>query len=61
MEAGELGGVWTESAKKAVELYVESGVRMGKMMLELHERSTTGRRRRCWRRCLKRNAQQANK
>ena len=41
MEAGELGSVWTEGAKKALELYVESGERMGKMMLELHERSTT--------------------
>jgi hypothetical protein len=40
MEAGELGSVWTESAKKAVELYVESNERMAKMMLELHERST---------------------
>jgi hypothetical protein len=41
MEAGEMGSVWTESAKKAVELYVESSERMGKMMLELHERSTS--------------------
>jgi hypothetical protein len=41
METSELGGVWTESAKKALALYVESGERMGKMMLELHERSTT--------------------
>jgi hypothetical protein len=41
MEAGELGSVWTESAKKALELYVESGERMAKMMLELHERSTS--------------------
>jgi len=41
METGELGSVWTESAKKALELYVESGEKMGKMMLELHERSTS--------------------
>jgi hypothetical protein len=41
MEAGELGSVWTESAKKAAELYVESGEKLGKMMLELHERSTS--------------------
>jgi hypothetical protein len=41
METGELGGAWSESAKKAVELWVESGEKMGKMMLELHERSTT--------------------
>src|SRR5260370_24453150 len=40
METGALGSVWTESAKKAAELYVESSERMGKMMLELHERST---------------------
>lgn len=41
METGELGSVWTDSAKKAAELYVESGERIGKMMLELHERSTS--------------------
>jgi hypothetical protein len=41
MEASEMGSVWTESAKKAVELYMESGERMGKMMLEFHERSTS--------------------
>lgn len=41
MEAGELGNVWTESAKKAAELYVESSEKLGKMMLELHERSTS--------------------
>ncbi len=41
MEASELGSAWTESAKKAVEVYLESGEKMGKMMLELHERSTS--------------------
>ncbi len=41
METAELGNAWTESAKRAVELYVESGEKVGKMMLELHERSTT--------------------
>jgi len=41
METGELGGAWSESARKAVELWVESGEKMGKMMLDLHERSTT--------------------
>jgi hypothetical protein len=41
METGELGSVWTDGAKKAVELCVESSERMGKMMLELHERSTS--------------------
>jgi hypothetical protein len=41
METAELGSAWTESAKRAVELYVESGEKMGKMMLELHERSTS--------------------
>jgi len=41
METGELGSVWTDSAKKAAELYVESGEKLGKMMLELHERSTS--------------------
>jgi delta 1-pyrroline-5-carboxylate dehydrogenase len=41
METGELGNMWTDGAKKAMELYVESGEKMGKMMLELHERSTT--------------------
>jgi len=40
METGELGSVWTESAKKAAEFYVESSEKLGKMMLELHERST---------------------
>ncbi len=40
METGEMGSAWTESAKRAMELYVESGEKMGKMMLELHERST---------------------
>jgi hypothetical protein len=40
METAELGNAWTESAKRAVELYVESGEKVGKMMLELHERST---------------------
>jgi hypothetical protein len=41
METGEMGNAWTEGAKKAMELYVESGEKMGKMMLELHERSTS--------------------
>ncbi|HKD68017.1 MAG TPA: hypothetical protein VKB84_14320 [Candidatus Binataceae bacterium] len=41
METTELGSVWTESAKKAVELYVESGEKLGKMMLEMHERTTS--------------------
>jgi len=41
METTELGGAWTESAKKAVEFYVESGEKMGRMMLDLHERSTS--------------------
>jgi hypothetical protein len=41
METGELSSAWTESAKKAAELYVESGEKLGKMMLEFHERSTS--------------------
>jgi len=41
MEKEALGSVWTESAKKAAELYVDSSERMGKMMLDFHERSTT--------------------
>ena len=41
METSEIGNAWTESAKKALELYVESGEKLGKMMLELHERSTS--------------------
>jgi hypothetical protein len=41
METSELSSVWTEGAKKAAELYVESGEKLGKMMLEFHERSTS--------------------
>jgi phage terminase Nu1 subunit (DNA packaging protein) len=41
MEAADFGNVWTQGAKRAVELYVESSERMAKMMLELHERSTS--------------------
>jgi hypothetical protein len=41
METAELSSVWTDGAKKAMELYVESGEKMGKMMLELYERSTS--------------------
>jgi hypothetical protein len=41
METGEMGSVWTDGAKKAIELYVESGEKVGKMMLELHERTTS--------------------
>jgi hypothetical protein len=41
METAEFGSAWTDGAKRAVELYVESGEKMGRMMLELHERSTS--------------------
>jgi hypothetical protein len=42
METGDFGNkAWTEGAKKAIELYVENSERMARMMLELHERSTT--------------------
>ena len=41
METSEIGNAWTEGAKKALEFYVESGEKLGKMMLELHERSTS--------------------
>jgi hypothetical protein len=41
METNELSGAWKESAKKAVELYLESGEKLGKMMLEWHEQSTS--------------------
>ena len=37
METGELGGV-AENARRRSNSHVENGVRMGKMMLELHER-----------------------
>ena len=41
METGELSSAWKESAKKAVELYVESGEKLGRMLLEWHEQSTS--------------------
>jgi len=41
METSELSSAWKESAKKAVELYVESGEKLGRMMLEWHEQSTS--------------------
>ena len=41
METAEFGSAWTDGAKRAVQLYVESGEKMGRMMLELHERSTS--------------------
>ncbi len=41
MEAGELGNVFGDGAKKAMELWLESGEKMGRMMLELHEKSTS--------------------
>ena len=41
MEATELGNVWTENGKKAAELYVESTEKLGQMILDFHERSTS--------------------
>jgi len=41
METNEFSSAWKDSAKKAVELYVESGEKLGKMMLEWHEQSTS--------------------
>jgi hypothetical protein len=41
METNEFTSAWKDSAKKAVELYLESGEKLGKMMLEWHEQSTS--------------------
>lgn len=41
METNEFSSAWKDSAKKAIELYVESGEKLGKMMLEWHEKSTS--------------------
>jgi hypothetical protein len=41
MENNEFSSAWKDSAKKAVELYLESGEKLGKMMLEWHEQSTS--------------------
>ena len=41
MENNEFSSAWKDSAKKAIELYVESGEKLGKMMLEWHEQSTS--------------------
>src|SRR5215467_12981017 len=41
METNEFSSAWKDSAKKAIELYVESGEKLGKMMLEWHEQSTS--------------------
>ena len=41
METNEFSSAWKDSAKKAVELYVESGEKLGKMILEWHEQSTS--------------------
>jgi hypothetical protein len=41
METNEFSSAWKDGAKKAVELYLESGEKLGKMMLEWHEQSTS--------------------
>ena len=41
METNEFSSAWKDGAKKAIELYVESGEKLGKMLLEWHEQSTS--------------------
>jgi len=41
MAVDDLNNVWTEKAKQALEAYVNSGERVARILLELHERSTS--------------------
>jgi len=41
MELHDYSNLWSEGTKRTIELYVESGERLARALLDLHERSTT--------------------
>ncbi len=41
MAVDDLNNLWTKKAKQALEVYVNSGERVARILLELHERSTS--------------------
>ena len=41
MAVEDLNNVWAERAKQALEAYVNSGEQVARILLELHERSTS--------------------
>jgi hypothetical protein len=41
MDPQDYNNLWSEGAKRTIELYVESSERLARALLDFHERSTT--------------------